>query len=186
MNQEIWKEIDGYPGYEVSNLGSIRNAGGQLARVKNGFRVCKPKTLKPWIGSHGYLIVMMPGQKKAQLHRIVAMAFCDGYFDGAQVNHKNGIRSDARAENLEWVTQSENIRHSFDVLNRKPSWNCFLKGGKAPHAKPIIATSPEGKEFQYECAVDAAQEHRFKRSGISSVLSGKQKTHRGWTFRFAP
>jgi hypothetical protein len=185
MNQEIWKDIEGYPGYQVSNMGSVINRGGQLAKVKNGFRVCKPKVLKPWFGTHGYLIVMMPGQKKFQLHRLVAMAFCSGYFDGAQVNHKNGIRSDARAENLEWVNQSQNIRHSFDELNRSPSWNCFLKGGDSNAAKPIVAINPNGQEFRYECAVDAARERGFTRPGISAVLAGDQKSHRGWTFRFA-
>jgi hypothetical protein len=181
--QEIWKDIEGHPGYQVSNLGAVRNLGGQLIRLKSGFRVCKPKTLKPW-ASHGYLIVTMPGQKKTSVHRLVAKAFCDGYFDGAQVNHKNGVRSDPRAENLEWVNQSQNIRHSFDELKRLPSWNCFLTGSKSNVAKPIIAINPSGQEFQYACAVDAAREHGFTRPGISAVLAGTQKTHRGWSFRF--
>lgn len=41
--------------------------------------------------------------------------------DDLQVNHINGIKSDNRLLNLEMVTASENVKHSFNVLNRKGS-----------------------------------------------------------------
>ncbi len=50
--------------------------------------------------------------KTIQVHRLVATMFVPGYFEGALVNHINGNPADNRAENLEWVTCSENIRHA--------------------------------------------------------------------------
>ncbi len=49
------------------------------------------------------------------VHRLVAMEYCDGYSDGMQVNHKNGIKNDNRAENLEWVTPIQNMKHAFST-----------------------------------------------------------------------
>lgn len=48
-------------------------------------------------------------QKYLQVHRLVAKYFCDGYFEGAVVNHKDGNIHNNHYTNLEWVTQKENI-----------------------------------------------------------------------------
>lgn len=55
-------------------------------------------------------------KKYIQVHRIVAMTFHGVPEDGLMVNHKNGVRSDNRPQNLEWVTASENMIHSKRVL----------------------------------------------------------------------
>ena len=47
------------------------------------------------------------------MHRLIALTFVDGFQDGFQVNHINGIKADFRPENLEWVPLEENVRHAW-------------------------------------------------------------------------
>jgi hypothetical protein len=57
------------------------------------------------------------GRKPIKLHRLVAMFHLDTYNETLQVNHKNGIKNDNRVENLEMVTNSQNVYHAFNVLD---------------------------------------------------------------------
>lgn len=54
-----------------------------------------------------------------KVHRIVAHVFLGECPPDMQVNHKNGIKTDNRISNLEYVTASENTRHSFEVLGKQ-------------------------------------------------------------------
>ena len=107
MNTEIWHKCEvPYTRYEVSNLGRVRNERtGQVLRLRKG--------------RSGYFDVLLKykGQdKRFYVHKLVATAFVEGWREGLEVNHKNGVKTDNRAENLEWVTASENHQHAHDVL----------------------------------------------------------------------
>ena len=104
---EIWRKCPApYLRYEVSNLGRVRNAHtGQI--------------LKPRKDQKGYMIIDLCWQGNAKtykVHRLVALAFCEGYSKDLEVNHRNGIKSDNYAGNLEWVTRSENQQHNSNNL----------------------------------------------------------------------
>lgn len=109
---EQWKPIDGYPDYEVSDEGRVRrltkrtsSRAGAILSVK-GLRSGYPS-----------VDLSRPGQKKRtyQVHRLVAAAFL-ALRDGApEINHVNGVKADARAVNLEYVSSSENQQHAFDA-----------------------------------------------------------------------
>ena len=97
------KPIFGFENYKISNTGIIFNKHGRKRRIslKNGgryFQVILYKNGK----SHGRLV-----------HRLVLSAFCGPCPENMEANHKNGIRTDNRIENLEWVTKSENVKHAF-------------------------------------------------------------------------
>lgn len=120
---ETWKPVAGYEGlYEVSDLGRVRSLDRNVVKTYRGNRrvacLVKGKMRKPSRCTHGYLSLTLPGGRFL-VHRLVASAFCDGYAAGLDVNHKNGVRDDNRACNLEWVTRSENHAHSYRELQRK-------------------------------------------------------------------
>ncbi len=117
LEGEIWKKIVNCDGYMISNYG----------RVKSYSRKSKSNTLlkeKILIGniSKGYIKykLYIDGKKRnLSQHRLIAIHFIPNPENKPFINHINGVRNDNRIENLEWCTHSENIKHSFDVLNRK-------------------------------------------------------------------
>ena len=101
-----WKDISGFEGrYQVSDHGEVRN-------VKTG------RVLKPAAFPNGYLRVYLGRGKAHQVHRLVAAAFVLGD-NTLQVNHKDGRRDHNNWTNLEWLSCSDNHRHSYRELNRK-------------------------------------------------------------------
>lgn len=103
--RESFKQIEDHPNYEVSNMGRIRN------KKTNKF-------LSPYIGQGGYLYVKLDRQN-CRLHILVAKAFVPNPNNFPIVNHKRGKKTDARASQLEWCTQSENVKHAWQTGLRK-------------------------------------------------------------------
>jgi len=115
---EEWRAVEGWP-YEVSDLGRVRRKGCEAV-------------LKHKVSKKGYRRVQLqsaPDMKYAYIHRLVAAAFIGPSSPGKQVNHKNGIKDDNRAKNLEWVTCAENLRHAVET------GLLSTKGSKNPNAR---------------------------------------------------
>lgn len=106
--------IHNFPGYYITDSGDVYSR--KTYNNRNG-RISK---LKPIKTKNGYLRVCLweeGRQSMALIHRLVAGAFIKNPANYQEVNHKNGIKSDNRANNLEWITHQENIKHAYNVLN---------------------------------------------------------------------
>ena len=102
---EVWKDIVGYEGkYQVSNMGRVKSLVDNNGKPRE-------KILKQKINNYGYHRVgLYKGKKQKwyQVHRLVAMAFVDGYEEGLVVNHIDEDKTNNCAWNLEWVTTTYN------------------------------------------------------------------------------
>lgn len=122
---ENWKEIPGYEGlYEASDCGRIRTCEGKTtSNARFPKRVWKQRILKTKVEKrkNGKLQdervnLWKDGKEKTLLvSRLVALTWCDGYSEGATVNHIDGNPSNNSSSNLEWVSLKENIEHGFET-----------------------------------------------------------------------
>lgn len=124
---EIWKDIKGFESYyQISNLGRVKRlATNFICGCKGGgkrYISFKERILSPCSYTNKYLCVTLCTQQKKErpmLHRLVALHFLKNDEKKKQVNHKDGNVKNNSVENLEWVTQSENMLHSYHVLKNQ-------------------------------------------------------------------
>lgn len=136
--QEVWKDIIGYEKkYQISNLGRVKSMQKKVVNSKKSERIVSERILKSWNVGRGYAVITLGVKNKRYIHRLVAESFIPNIENKEQVNHINGIKTDNRVENLEWVTQSENMYHSVHSLGNKSYLLANKK--KASEAELIFA-----------------------------------------------
>ena len=123
---ELWKEVDWLAGYkgvmEVSSYGRVRRKSYRyeaVGRWGTTHETTKPdKVLSTYVEKNGYpsVAVQIAGRrKKFAVHRLVGRAFVPGYAPELTINHINGVKTDNRAENLEWVTLARNTQLQWET-----------------------------------------------------------------------
>lgn len=185
--EEIWRDAPGFENYSVSNLGNIKNN-------KTG-RQLKPKPKK-----NGYILLELC-KKYVFLHRLIAFAFpeiCGEWFEGAQVDHKNRVRTDNRAENLHWVSQEGNSNNpntlAYVSESRKwiPKSEEFKKKvsetmtNNTYNCKWVIKLSKNNEILHfYPSTAEAARANNLYQANISACCLGKHKTTGGFIWKYA-
>lgn len=153
---EIFKVIKEYPSYCISNKGTIK-------------KIVTNRLLSPTKKANGYKQVNLCTEdgrrKKEYVHRLVAITFIPNPKHLPEVNHIDGIRDHNELSNLEWVSRQENIDKSSI---RKP-----------------IKVFKNNTVMVFDSIQRACDELHLTGSNVSACLKGeKQKTHRGYTFKF--
>lgn len=159
---EIWKDAPGFPGYQVSNTGRVKNVS------RNN------KELRPVRYSNGYLVVNLSGQRIG-VHRLVAMAFIPNPEGLPQINHKNEIKTDNRVENLEWCDSKYN--NNYGLRTQKAS---------VSRSKPVKQLSKDGKLINVYYGIhEAGRRTNIDYRHIHRAIKGERKTAGGYKWEYA-
>lgn len=162
MNEEVWKDIEGYEGlYQVSSWGRVRSTyrGGRI--------------LKSLVTTYGYLRVTLYKSNvgKCQfIHRLVAQAFIPNPQNKPEINHIDENKENNFVDNLEWVTTKENLNYGTRNLRASKSLS-----------KPIICIETG---IEYYGTHECARKMGLKPSNINKVLKGMLKHTGGYTFKY--
>lgn len=163
---ENWKFIKNYENrYMISDLGNIKS----LKKLHRN----SEKILKPVIQTGGYCAIDLGNGKKIKrflIHRLVAENFIENPLNKKQVNHINGIKNDNKLNNLEWVTASENQKHSILIGLRT------TKGIKNSQCKiketDVLKILKDKRNYK-----KISLEYKISISTISDIKRGYSWTH---------
>jgi hypothetical protein len=172
--EEIWKDVKGFEGlYQVSNMGRVRSLDRWTLNERPRF--IKGRMLNPYMNKYkGYLRISLSdghrNRKHYEVHRLVALHFVPGYKEGLVVNHKNEVKTDNRAENLEWCTCQYNLNYS-DII----AWK----------RKPVYQYDLDGNFIKkFKCKHQAEQELGF--SIVHAIYVSKRGYTHGFLFSLEP
>lgn len=139
-------------------------------KTKTGFKDIEPYKMSQSDNGKGYICISLY-KSKFYVHRLVAVAFIPNAENKKEVNHINGIRSDNRADNLEWCTRLENI-HDYKNKGR----------AKYPEAIPVVEILDDGNIINYESAQLVSLKYGCTRNLIGMVCAGRWNTAKGRVF----
>lgn len=180
---EIRPVVD-YEGlYEVSSEGDV-------FRVASGKGTWVGRKLKPYLNTSGYLYVTLYRNgvgKLHRIHRIVAKAFHPNPNNFPTVNHINGIKTDNRADNLEWCTSSRQLLHAYHELGIAAGFkqgHQKLEGSGTP-SRPVRGTNIKTcAVVEIESMAAAAMFVHGHPQNIRHACRGRQKTAYGWMWEY--
>ncbi len=163
MGGTIWRAVKGYEGeYEVSNTGRVRSR-------KTGH--CQEMKLKynRYTG-YNYVILFRKGDSKTRsVHRLVAEVFVPNPNGYPAVNHKDEVKTNNNASNLEWCTQQYNNIYS-----------------KHKRYKKINVFTPEGELLAtFESGVFLADFLGVSKGAVTNALKGKNTSCAGFVLKYA-
>jgi len=166
--EEIWKDIAGFEGlYQVSNLGNVKRLISE--------RVFEERLIGRNIDRYGYVKRVLSKEGKMYFfteHRLVAIAFIDNPNNKATVNHKNGIKTDNRVENLEWHTNSENMSHAIETGLKDQ------KGIKHHKCKLTEEQVLEIRKIGFsETRMSLSKKYGISRTNVLGIIRGKFWKH---------
>lgn len=141
--------------------------------------------MKQILRKDGYYFVNLSKNgkiKPTKVHRIIAQTFVNNENSYNIINHIDGNKQNNIATNLEWCTQSHNIKEAYRIGTRKP---IKLIGKENPTSKKIIQFDLCNNSIKkWDCIKEASKKLNIKDSNISLVCKGKRKTAGGYIWKY--
>ena len=167
MNNEVWKDIEGYEGlYKISDKGRVKSIGYGKERI-----------LKPANNGRGYLLVDLckNNEKKHFLvHRIVAQAFIPNPNNLPEVNHRDENKENNRVENLEFCDRKYNCNYGTTKQR-------MIK----KLSKTVLQYSKDGEFIkEWKSTKDIERNLGYSHSFISACCRGKCKSAYDFVWRY--
>ena len=182
-NEEIWKPIDGYENYEISNKGRVRSNPN---KTRSSVRILKQGNV------NGYKNVSLCKDGKLKsfvVHRLVAIAFLDNPYNYPCINHKSEEKDNNDVTNLEWCTYDYN--NNFGNRNKKISKSNIDNGVYQriadKYSKKVAQIDLEGNIVRiWDSAYQAQREGGYIQSNIMNCCNNKphRKTHKGYKWQY--
>lgn len=181
--EEIWKDIPNYEGlYQASNLGRIRSLlrewkqkhySGINSHYKKEGKIMKLRERN----GNGYLYVALTKnkkQKKYLVHRIIAKTFLKRKESENYINHLDCNKKNNRIDNLEWCTQSHNIKYAYDNKTKIP-----------PHMRKIKRMDLNNNYIDEFISIqEAGRQTKIKASNIGKCCRGKRNHAGGYKWQY--
>lgn len=188
IHGEIWIDVNGYEGiYQVSSMGRLKSLSRKIP-CRGGFRVKQEAIRKPaewakdWYVT--YVLAKNHINRTVSGHWLVASHFINNPEMKPEINHKNGIKSDNRIENLEWVTSSENRQHSYDTglqkIKKGVAHHLYGRTGLNSNSAILILDTQTG--IYYESIKEAAIAKQIGKSWLTRKLNGTAKNNTGLVY----
>ena len=110
-------------------------------------------------------------QKRFLIHRLVAQAFIPNPDNLPQVNHKDEVKTNNCVDNLEWVTNKQNMNYG--------KWTQIRK----KHSKKVLQYSLDGEFIrEWESLLQIERELGYGRANISRCCRGECKKNKSYNF----
>lgn len=167
---EVWKDVVGFKDYyQISNLGRVKS----LERYKKNYsklQLVEEKILKQSISKRGYYVVNLCNGVKCRpygIHTLVGKAFVTNPNNYTQINHIDGDKLNNSIDNLEWSTQSHNMKHAW-------------KNGLVGTNMEVVRNNDDGSITTYFSPTNASEENNCCRETIRKYC--KDNKNKKWRF----
>ena len=176
--EEIWKTIEGYPSYMVSNMGRVKSL--------NYGRRGKEGIMSPRISGNGHLKVTLRninGTKDYLVHRLVATHFMPNPNNLPEVNHKD----ECKTNNIIWINEDGSIdynKSNLEWCDRRYNVNYGNNAPKIILSKPVIQYSLDGYMLKVWDSISDAQKEVPKTRKIGACCQGKRNKAGGYVWKY--